>query len=214
VVVTFSYGWDDSCEHYKEELTVEFEKIVEKNRSYRRFDQDRRLDKTTLLELVDLARKTPSAGNRQLLRYVISCSPEANSRIFGTLGWASSLPDWPGPEEGERPAGYIVIVTDGDSWDWVRIDLGIAAQTILLGAAARGLGGCMLGNVRKEQLRKILELEEGLAIQLVIALGKPVEEVVLEEVHEGESITYYRSEDRVHHVPKRKLTDLVIRVCD
>lgn len=193
---------------------MEFKKIVEKNRSYRRFDQNRRLDKTILLELVDLARKTPSAGNRQLLRYVISCSPETNSRIFGTLGWAASLPDWPGPEEGERPSGYIVVVTDGDSWDWARVDLGIAAQTILLGAAAQGLGGCMLGNVRKQQLKEILELEEGQVIQLVIALGKPVEEVVLEEVDEGESITYYRSEDRVHHVPKRKLKDLVVRICD
>jgi nitroreductase len=199
---------------YEEELTVEFKEIVEKNRSYRRFDQSRRLDKKTLLDLVDLARTTPSAGNRQLLRYVISCSPEINSRIFETLGWAASLPDWPGPEEGERPAGYIVIVADEDSWDWARVDLGIAAQTILLGAAARGLGGCMLGNVRKERLKGILELEESLAIQLVIALGKPVEEVVLEEVGEGESITYYRSEDRVHHVPKRKLADLVIRICD
>lgn len=193
---------------------MEFKEIVEKNRSYRRFDQSHRLDKGTLLDLVDLAQKTPSAGNLQLLRYVVSCSPEINSRIFETLGWAASLPDWPGPEDGERPAGYIVIVTEGESWDWVRVDLGIAAQTILLGAAARGLGGCMLGNVRKEKLKEILDLEESLAIQLVIALGKPVEEVVLEEVSGGESITYYRSENRVHHVPKRKLADLVIRICD
>jgi nitroreductase len=198
----------------QKELTVEFKEIVEKNRSYRRFDQSHRLDKTTLLDLVDLARKTPSAGNLQLLRYVVSCSPEINSRIFETLGWAASLPDWPGPEDGQRPAGYIVIVTAGDSWDWARVDLGIAAQTILLGAAARGLGGCMLGNVRKEKLKEILDLEESLTIQLVIALGKPVEEVVLEEVSGGESITYYRSEDRVHHFPKRKLADLVIRICD
>jgi nitroreductase len=193
---------------------MSFREIVEKNRSYRRFNQSRRLDKKTLLELVDLARKTPSAANRQLLRYVLSCSPETNGRIFQTLGWATSLPDWPGPEDGERPAGYIVIVTEGDSWDWARVDLGIAAQTILLGAAAEGLGGCMFGSVRKEKLMEILGLEESLEIQLVIALGEPVEEVVLEEAAEGQSITYYRSEDRVHHVPKRKLTDLVIRIFD
>jgi nitroreductase len=191
---------------------VEFKKIVEKNRSYRRFDQKRRLDKSELLELVSLAGKTPSAGNRQLLRYVMSCSPEMNSRIFETLGWAASLPDWPGPEEGERPAGYIVIVTRKDSWDWVRIDLGIAAQTILLGAVAHGLGGCMLGNLRKEQLKEILGLEEDMVVQLVIALGKPVEEVVLEEAGRDESLTYYRTADRVHHVPKLKIDDLVLKV--
>jgi len=193
---------------------VEFKEIVVKNRSYRRFVQSHSLTQEMLLELVDLARSTPSAGNRQLLRYVISCASEINSKVFDTLGWAASLPDWPGPEEGERPTGYIVIVAESSSWDWTRVDLGIAAQTILLGAAAKGLGGCMLGNVRKEQLKRVLGLAEDLEILLVIALGKPVEEVVLEEVGKEESITYYRTDDRVHHVPKRKLADLVIRSYD
>ncbi len=193
---------------------MEFKEIVVKNRSYRRFAQSHSLTQEMLLELVDLARSTPSAGNRQLLRYVISCALEINSKVFDTLGWAASLPDWPGPEEGERPTGYIVIVAESSSWDWTRVDLGIAAQTILLGAAAKGLGGCMLGNVRKEQLKRVLGLAEDLEILLVIALGKPVEEVVLEEVGKEESITYYRTDDRVHHVPKRKLADLVIRSYD
>ena len=190
---------------------MEFKKIVEQNRSYRRFDGEKRIGRERLLELVDLARKTPSAGNRQLLRYVVCCSPEHNARIYDTLAWAASLPDWPGPERAERPAAYVVIVAEKDSWDWTRVDLGIAAQTILLGAAAEGLGGCMFGSFRKEQLRRVIELEEMWEIQLVIALGHPVEQVVLEEAGAGESLTYYRSEDRVHHVPKRKLADLVLR---
>ena len=77
------------------ETIVEFKEIVVKNRSYRRFDQSHSLTQDMLLELVDLARSTPSAGNLQLLRYVISCSPEVNSRVYDTLGWAGSLPDWP-----------------------------------------------------------------------------------------------------------------------
>jgi len=193
---------------------VEFKEIVVKNRSYRRFDQSHSLTQEMLLKLVDLARSTPSAGNRQLLRYVISRSPEINGKVFDTLGWAASLPDWPGPEEGERPTGYIVIVTDRSSWDWVRVDLGISAQTILLGAAAEGLGGCMLGNVRKEQLKQVLGLGDDLEIVLVIALGKPVEEVVLEDVGSEESLTYYRTVDRVHHVPKRRVKDLILQVYD
>lgn len=193
---------------------MEFKEIVVKNRSYRRFDQSHSLTQEMLLKLVDLARSTPSAGNRQLLRYVISRSPEINGKVFDTLGWAASLPDWPGPEEGERPTGYIVIVTDRSSWDWVRVDLGISAQTILLGAAAEGLGGCMLGNVRKEQLKQVLGLGDDLEIVLVIALGKPVEEVVLEDVGSEESLTYYRTVDRVHHVPKRRVKDLILQVYD
>jgi hypothetical protein len=70
----------------------------------------------------------------------------------------------------------------------------------------------MIGNVRKEQLKQVLQLQESRVVQLVIALGKPVEEVVLEDVAEGESLTYYRTEDRVHHVPKLKVNDLVLKV--
>ena len=190
---------------------MEFARIVEKNRSYRRFDGDYRISRERLKDLVDLARETPSAGNRQPLRYVISCAPEINGRIYDTLAWAASLPDWPGPEPAERPTAYVVIVAEKDAWDWAKVDLGIAAQTILLGAVAAGLGGCMLGSFRKEQLRRVIELDEQLEILLVIALGRPVEQVVLEEVGAGGSLTYYRSDDRVHHVPKCKLTDLILR---
>jgi nitroreductase len=196
------------------DITKDFKEIVEKNRTYRRFDQHHALSRELMTELVDLARCTSSAGNKQLIRYVISCSSETNAKIFATLGWASSLPDWPGPVEGERPAGYIVLVTGKDNWDWVRVDMGIAAQTILLGATVRGLGGCMLGNVRKAPLKGILGLGEDQEILLVIALGKPVEEVVLEEAEEGQSLTYYRTEDRVHHVPKLKLGNLILKVFD
>ncbi len=189
---------------------MDYREIVLNNRSYRRFDGRHNLSKQTLLDLVDLARNTPSAGNRQLLRYVVSGSPEYNDKIFETVAWAASLPDWPGPEAGERPTGYIVITGEKTSWDWLRVDLGIAAQTILLAASALGLGGCMLGNIRKEQLARILDLNDELEILLVIALGKPAEQVELEDVAVGTSLTYYRTEDKVHHVPKLRLEDLVL----
>ncbi len=191
---------------------MDFKDIVLAGRSYRRFDQSHRLSKEVLLELVELARNTPSTGNRQLLRYMLSCSPEYNQRIFETLGWAASLPDWPGPEEGERPAGYIVITADKSGWDWLRVDLGVAAQTIVLGAVSKGLGACILGSIRKEELRRRLDLAADQELQLVIALGKPVERVELENVAQGDSLTYYRTEDRVHHVPKLRLEDLVLGI--
>lgn len=70
----------------------------------------------------------------------------------------------------------------------------------------------MLGNIRKEQLKGILGMKDNLEILLVIAVGKPVEKVVLEEVSAEESLTYYRTEDRVHHVPKRRVKDLILQV--
>lgn len=191
---------------------MDFEKLVKKNRSYRRFDQSYAITKETLLKLVGTARFCASGHNRQSLRYICSCAPEWNKKIFDTLGWAAYLPKWPGPAEGERPTGYIVILADSSEWIWMIADLGIAAQTILLGASNMGLGGCMLGNINKKKLHKALGISDPLEVQLVIALGRPAEKIVVEDISGSGSIKYYRTEDDVHHVPKRVLKDLLMSV--
>lgn len=190
---------------------MNFKEIVRKNRSYRRFDQSATICSEALMELVDLARLTGSAGNKQPLRYIISCSEEMNRRIFPNLTWAAALKEWPGPEEGERPAAYIVIVAEKTIWNWASVDLGVASQTILLGATDIGLGGCTIGVLKKEELTELFQLPEDLEIRVVIALGKPVEQVVLEDAQPDESTTYYRTEDQVHHVPKLRLEDVVLQ---
>lgn len=184
--------------------------LVEKNRSYRRFDGNHRIAEETLRNLVALARITPSGGNKQPLKYVISCSHEWNARIFETLAWAGYLPDWPGPEEKERPTGYIVVLFDKELQITADIDVGIASQTMLLGAVEQGLGGCMLGSVKRDELARMLSLPEKFAIALVIALGKPVEKVVLEDIAPSGSIKYYRDSSQTHHVPKRSVKELIL----
>lgn len=186
-----------------------FRELVLKNRSYRRFYQNEAIRLETLKELVDLARLTPSAANRQPLKYIISCDKDFNAKIFPSLAWAGYLADWPGPEEGERPTGYIIILGDTEISKVYNVDPGITAQTILLGAAEKGLGGCMIASLRKEQLIATLELPDRYDIQMVIALGKPKEEVVLENMDNGD-VKYYRDENQVHHVPKRSFEEIIV----
>jgi nitroreductase len=184
--------------------------LVVRNRSYRRFDESHRVERETLLELVDLARQTASAANRQPLKYVLSADPQTNARIFPCLGWAAYLKEWPGPAPGERPSAYIVVLVDeAVSKEWW-CDDGIAAQTILLGATARGLGGCMIGALRHERLRGVLRVPDHLRVRLVIALGKPAERVVIEPVPPSGDIRYWRDGAGVHHVPKRSLEEVVL----
>ena len=186
--------------------------LVKRNRSYRRFNEERSIDEPTLRDLLDLARLTPSAMNRQPLKYILSCGAETNARIFATLSWACSLKDWDGPQEGERPAAYIVVLVDKELNPNAGNDIGIAAQTILLGAVEKGLGGCMLGAIGRPALKKALDIPEGLDIGLVIALGEPVEKVVLEDAEPGSPVTYYRDPDMTHHVPKRTATEIIVAV--
>ncbi|MDR3592428.1 MAG: nitroreductase family protein [Negativicutes bacterium] len=188
-----------------------FRDLVLRNRSYRRFWEEHTIPYDTMLELVDLGRLTPSGANKQPLKYMISCDKAKNELIFSTLLWAGYLSDWPGPEAGERPSGYVVILQDkkiGTSM----VDHGIAAQTILLGATELGLGGCMLGNVKREELRQLLNIPDQFDILLVLALGKPKETVVMEELKEGGDIKYWRDGEKVHHVPKRKLKEVIVEM--
>ncbi len=187
--------------------------LILKNRSYRRFHQDHAIDRITLEELVELARLTPSAANKQPLRYILSYDPIKNRAIFPNLGWASYLKEWPGPEEGERPSAYIIICTDTSIDEKVIWgDQSIAALAILLGAAERGLGGCMIGNIKKENLSSALEIPERYIPLLVVALGEPREEIIIEEVGEEGNIRYFRDEKGNHHVPKRSLDDVILDI--
>jgi nitroreductase len=184
--------------------------LILQNRSYRRFDQQVRVERKTLRELVDLARLSPSAANLQPLKYILSCDPETNSRIFPHLTWAGYLTGWPGPAEGERPSAYIIILGDTEIIRTVGCDHGIAAQSILLGAAERGLGGCMIGSIQRDVLRSELNVPERYTILLVVALGKPAETCVIEPLGREGDIKYWRDSAGVHHVPKRSLDDLIL----
>ncbi|MHC4626799.1 MAG: nitroreductase family protein, partial [Planctomycetota bacterium] len=153
-----------------------------------------------------------SAANTQPLKYVLSYEPERNAIIFPHLGWAGYLRDWPGPAEGEKPSAYIIILGDTQLSEFADCDHGIAAQSILLGAAEKGLGGCMIGTVRRRQLGEALGIPPRYKILLVLALGKPAEKVVLEAIGPDGSIEYWRDADGVHHVPKRPLDELILDI--
>lgn len=185
--------------------------LILKNRSYRRFYQSERISKQQLTEWVDLARCSASARNAQSLKYILSTDEKLNAEIFEQLAWAGYLSYWKGPEEGERPSAYIVMLHDTLISGNYLCDDGIAAQSILLGATEAGFGGCIIHSVNRNKLKEILKLSEQFEIIQVLALGKPKETVVLEEVKNGD-IKYWRDENQVHHVPKRSLDEIIIEV--
>ena len=185
--------------------------LILKNRSYRRFYQNHNISIDELKDLVDLARLSPSGRNLQPLKYFLSSDTETNEKVFSTLAWAGYLKDWDGPMEGEKPSGYIIILGDTRLTNNFLCDHGIVSQSILLGAVEKGLGGCIFASIKRDKLKELLNLEDHFDILLVIALGKPKEEVLIEEVI-NDDIKYYRDENQVHHVPKRSISDLILPV--
>lgn len=182
--------------------------LVRKTRSFRRFREDEAINMETLRDLVDLARLGGSARNVQPLKYLLVNAPSVNGLIFPHLAWAGYLTDWPGPEPGERPAAYVICLLDTRLAREADCDLGIATQNLLLGAVEKGLGGCRIASI-SPKLREVLKLEDHLQILQVIALGRPVETVAIDEQEPGADIRYWRDDAGVHHVPKRSLQEVI-----
>lgn len=186
--------------------------LITINRSYRRFDQSHKISENTLIDLIELARLSASAKNEQPVRFVLCTSAKVNADIFPNLGWAGFIKDWPGPCAGERPTAYIVMLTEFNNDNlWTPIDLGIAAQSIMLGAVEKGLGGCIIAAVKREPVRKVLSIPDKYDIRLILALGKPIEKIMIDKVGSNGDTRYWREEDGTHHVPKLSVSDLVLK---
>ena len=178
------------------------------NRSYRRYHQSVDISTEELKSMIDAARLSPSSRNAQPLKFFICNDRELNSRIFPNLGWAGYLKDWDGPKEGERPSAYVILLHDKNISAGYSCDNGIFAQSILLRAVELGFGGCMIATFKKEVLSELLRVPAHMEIIMVIALGKPKEVVVIDDIKDGD-VKYWRDGEGVHHVPKRRLEELI-----
>ncbi len=189
----------------------DFDHLVAQARSIRRFKADIPVSAEVLRDLIDLTRFTPSSRNLQPLKYIPVNEPDAREGLFNCLSWAGALKDYSGPSETERPGGYIVILGDTSIRNSFKCDHGIVAQTIQLGARARGLGCCIIASVNRDRFRELFDLDEQYEILLVLALGVPAEEVRIESLPDDGNIDYWRDDEGIHHVPKRSLEEVIVK---
>ena len=187
--------------------------LVKQARSHRGFRQDRKVTRQELEHLVECARFTPAARNDQVLKYYLAEKPETVAAIQPLTKWAGALVELHLPRKGAEPVAYIVICLDGSLAENpapYQRDVGIVAQTILLAAAEMGLNGCMIGSFAAGELREKLGLPEAIKPQLLLALGEGTDRIVMTDVGEDGSTTYYRDAEDTHYVPKRTLEQLIL----
>jgi nitroreductase len=184
--------------------------IFKITRSYRRFHQDYEVAADILTDVVENVRYSASAANLQPLKFIIVNDKDTNAALFQHLRWAAYLKDWDGPEEGEQPSAYIVMLGDRGLSRYVDWDCGIALQTILISLTEKGLGACAIASFNKDAVRDMFKVPDSLEIALVIATGKAKETVVINDVKDGD-VRYWRDEHNTHHVPKRKLDDMIFK---
>ena len=192
---------------------MDLKELVIRNRSYRGYDETKKQTREELAGLVDYARLTPSSVNIQPFKYRLVWKQEETDAIQQEIKWARALPELELPHKGMRPTSFILICQDQklfESLSRFQKDVGIVAQTMLLAAVEKGLGGCMICNFNAEGVRKAVNLDTHLAPLMVVAIGKTAETIVLTEVGEDGKTDYYRDAQDIHYVPKRELEDIII----
>lgn len=182
--------------------------LLKKNRSYRRFDATRKISRELLLSFVESARYTASAANLQRLRFTVINDKNACDGIFSSLKFAGYLKEWKGPSESERPVAYIIVSSEAELDTLLAIDLGIAAEAVLLAASEADVGGCMFRSYNAEKIKEYIPVK-GQKPCLVMALGYPSEKVYTTDAENGD-IKYYRDEQDNHAVPKLPIEELVL----
>ncbi len=185
--------------------------VLTSRRTIRKFKQTP-LSKEQLLRYVGAARLAPSAGNLQLLKYIVVQNEEMTEKIFPLVKWAAYLASGYNPKENERPIAYVVVCADisvrQSGYD---MDVGAAVENLIISAWADEVGSCWMGAIDKPKVEELLELPENLVVSCIVALGYPAEMPSEVEITNN-IIKYYLNEDGVLCVPKRKFEDVLIKI--
>lgn len=184
--------------------------LLKADRSVRRFQADKPIPHSTLLDLIDLTRFCASSQNMQPLRYVIVDDAPTKDILFPLLRWARHLKDWDGPTPEERPSAYLVQLTDTTIAPSLLCDCGLQLQAITLGATSLGINGCIIRNFNPAEVHQALKLDSRYKVEYVLALGYASEKIKMTSLAENEDSGYYRLPDGTHVVPKRTLDQLII----
>ncbi len=183
--------------------------LIKSRRTIRKFKQES-ISKDKLVSYIDCARVAPSAANLQPLKYIVVESQEMTARMFPLVKFAGYLAPHYNPKDDERPTAYVVICGDKTIKDaGYDIDVGAAAENIIISALADGVGACWMAAIDREAIHKLLELDDNLAISCVIAMGYPMESPKEVEMTEGD-VKYYVENDTLC-VPKRSMKDVLIK---
>lgn len=187
--------------------------ILKDTRSIRLFDFDSKVPDEILKKSIETSIFAPSIYNFQPLKYRIISDDNTCDKIFNMLSWGKRLKGWEGPKPHERPSSYILVVNDSSiikDHNRVWLDVGSTTQIIRMVLAKEGYGSCLLGSFDIEKLKEVLKLDENFVPMIIVAIGKPIEKCITENMKISNSTAYYNDSEGVHHVPKRSLEEILI----
>ena len=145
---------------------------IRTRRSIRKY-RDRPVEQEKLSKVLEAARLSPSAANRQPWRFIVVTNSEVKEKLREAYNrdWFVSA-----------PVIIVGCVLPNKSWvrrdgeEYWKVDLAIAMQSLVLEAWEQGLGTCWIGAFREEEVKKALRIPEEARVVALTPLGYPAEE--------------------------------------
>ena len=181
------------------------DELLTKNRSTRGYKKAYKVSRSELERIAGVCTRIPSARNQQVLRMRLVTHDSGADKVLPLIKMGAALPELHLPFPGTEPEAFIVVCSTVAENPMVDIDLGIAAQSMLLKAVEMGLNGLIIAAFNRAKLQEALSLPY--PPLLVLAIGKGDEHIELKPIDESESHAYYR-EGGVHYVPKVRNLDI------
>jgi len=184
--------------------------LIISRRTIRKFKQ-KPIKLSVLKRLVNAGRLAPSAGNLQPLEYIITADDTVKEKIFPHVRWARYIAPEGNPKEDERPTAYIIILINKANLlvPFYKYDVGASAENITLAALEEGIGCCWIGSFDRKKIKNILKITDEYSIDLILALGYPLENPEYYDIEKSKSIKYHKDTSGRLHIPKRKLEDII-----
>jgi len=150
---------------------MDFEEVVKKRQSVRKFEK-KELPEDKIRKILELANLSPSAGNLQARKVFLIKDKETKERISLGRDFISE-------------AGVILVVCadQNESAEYGERgrelysiqDATIFTSYLQLAATSLGLASCWVGAFDEEEIKRILNIPEGLKPIAILPIGYPAE---------------------------------------
>ena len=143
-----------------------------KERRSVRFYKDMEVEEDKVRKILEAARLSPSASNRQEWKFIVVRNPEIRAKLAGATYGQQFV--------GKAPVIIVACATEAKSimtcgQPTHTVDVSIACAFMILEAHEQGLGTCWLGTFNEGEVKKILGVPDHMRVVTMLPLGYPGE---------------------------------------
>jgi len=142
---------------------------IRERRSVRAY-KDKDVEEDKLKKVLEAARLSPSASNRQEWKFVVVKNAETRKKLADAAYGQKFV--------GEAPVVIVACATESKKVMTCgqlayTVDLSIACAYMILEACEQGLGTCWLGTFNEEEVKNILGIPKPMRVVTMTPLGYP-----------------------------------------